>query len=223
MSNFPNLELRKDPVNPIVKSQYVPYELSFYQTKYTLMDIDVYTNFLKNAISRFRKSRTYKGYKAYLMNLGLDHCQLNSNISSEMATIEMHHNMLTIFDIAVIITEHTINTIGYITSYDLVNMLKKVHTSNEVQLVMLSLTAHQLYHNANGMYIHPDMCIGNWPKFLEDYRYGITIEIANKLINYLNYAISLGDTKTGELLKLRDRIQDWSVMNEYGVNHSANN
>ena len=67
------------------------------------------------------------------------------------------------------------------------------------------------------------MCIGNWPKFLEDYRYGITIEIANKLINYLNYAISLGDTKTDELLKLRDRIQDWSVMNEYGVNRSANN
>ena len=204
MNEFPDLELRKDPVNPTIRSPYVPYELSFYQTKYTLMDIDLYSNFIKNAISRFRKSRCYKNYKSYLMNLGLDHCQLHSNISAEMATIEMHHNMLTIFDIAVI-------------------MLKKVHTSNEVQLVMLSLTAHQLYHNANGMYIHPDMCIGNWPKFLEDYRYGITIEIANKLINYLNYAISLGDTKTGELLKLRDRIQDWSVMNEYGVNHSANN
>lgn len=221
MSNFPNLELRKDPVNPIVKSQYVPYELSLYQTKYTLMDIDVYTNFLKNAISRFRKSRTYKGYKAYLMNLGLDHCQLNSNISSEMATIEMHHNMLTIFDIAIILCEHTINTVGYITTYDLVNLMKKVHKENKVQLVMLSLTSHQLYHNAQGMFIHPDMCIGNWPAFLEEYNKGITIDIANKVINYINTAISLGDTKTGDLLKLRDSIQDWSIINEYGANNCS--
>lgn len=185
------------------------------------MDIDVYTNFIKNAVSRFRKSRTYTHYKGYLMNLGMDHCQLHSNIYADMATIEMHHNMLTIFDIAVILTEHTINTIGYITTFDLVNLLKKVHTENKVQLVMLSLTAHQLYHNANGMYIHPDMCFGNWMAFLEEYKYGITIELANKIINYVNYAISLGDTETGELLKLRDKVQDWSVMNEYGVNHTG--
>ena len=185
------------------------------------MDIDVYTNFIKNAVSRFRRSRTYTHYKGYLMNLGMDHCQLHSNIYADMATIEMHHNMLTIFDIAVILTEHTINTVGYITSYDLVNLLKKVHTENKVQLVMLSLTAHQLYHNANGMYLHPDMCFGNWMAFLEEYKYGITIELANKVINYVNYAISLGDTHTGELLKLRDKIQDWSVMNEFGVNRTG--
>lgn len=221
MNEFPDLQLKKDPVNPVLRSPYVPFELPFYQTKYTLMDIDVYTNFIKNAVSRFRKSRTYTHYKGYLMNLGMDHCQLHSNIYADMATIEMHHNMLTIFDIAVILTEHTINTIGYITTFDLVNLLKKVHTENKVQLVMLSLTAHQLYHNANGMYIHPDMCFGNWMAFLEEYKYGITIELANKIINYVNYAISLGDTETGELLKLRDKVQDWSVLNEYGVNHTG--
>ena len=102
MNEFPDLQLKKDPVNPVLRSPYVPFELPFYQTKYTLMDIDVYTNFIKNAVSRFRKSRTYTHYKGYLMNLGMDHCQLHSNIYADMATIEMHHNMLTIFDIEVI-------------------------------------------------------------------------------------------------------------------------
>lgn len=222
MNEFPDLELHKDPVNPVIRSPYVPYELSFYQTKYTLMDIETYTNFIKNAVSRFRKSQTYKNYKSYLMNLGMDHCQIHGNITAEMATIEMHHNILTIFDIAVIITEHYINTVGYITTFDLVNELKKVHTEHKVQLVMLSLTVHQLYHNANGMFIHPDMCFGNWMAFLEEYKKGITIELANKVINYINTALSVGCTKTGELLKLRDTVRDWSVLNTYGVNNTNN-
>lgn len=220
MPNFPNLNICQHPINPIVKSPFVAYEISFLQTKYSLMDIDNYSSFIKNAISRFRRSRTYKNYKSFLMNLGLDHCQLHAGISADMATIEMHHNMLTIFDIAVIITEYYINTYGCINSFQLIRELKKVHKEHKVCLVMLSLSAHQLYHHANGLFIHPDMCFGDWQSFLSEYKAGITIEIANKLIRYLESAAQLGGTKTNNLLKLRDEIQDWSVMNEYGVNNN---
>ena len=51
------------------------------------------------------------------MTLGLDHCQFMSNIDAEMANVEMHHNVLTIYDIAIIITEHVINTVGYISTF----------------------------------------------------------------------------------------------------------
>lgn len=220
MPNFPNLNIFQHPINPVVKSPFVAYEISFLQTKYSLMDIDNYSSFIKNAISRFRRSRTYKNYKSFLMNLGLDHCQLHAGISADMATIEMHHNMLTIFDIAVIITEYYINTYGCINSFQLIRELKKVHKEHKVCLVMLSLTAHQLYHHANGLFIHPDMCFGDWHTFLSEYKAGITIEIANKLIRYLESAAQFGGTKTNNLLKLRDEIQDWSVMNEYGVNNN---
>ena len=179
MPNFPNLNICQHPINPVVKSPFVAYEISFLQTKYSLMDIDNYSSFIKNAISRFRRSRTYKNYKSFLMNLGLDHCQLHAGISADMATIEMHHNMLTIFDIAVIITEYYINTYGCINSFQLIRELKKVHKEHKVCLVMLSLTAHQLYHHANGLFIHPDMCFGDWHTFLSEYKAGITIEIAN--------------------------------------------
>lgn len=220
MPNFPNLNICQHPINPVVKSPFVAYEISFLQTKYSLMDIDNYSSFIKNAISRFRRSRTYKNYKSFLMNLGLDHCQLHAGISADMATIEMHHNMLTIFDIAVIITEYYINTYGCINSFQLIRELKKVHKEHKVCLVMLSLTAHQLYHHANGLFIHPDMCFGDWHTFLSEYKAGITIEIANKLIRYLESSAQFGGTKTNNLLKLRDEIQDWSVMNEYGVNNN---
>ena len=220
MPNFPNLNICQHPINPVVKSPFVAYEISFLQTKYSLMDIDNYSSFIKNAISRFRRSRTYKNYKSFLMNLGLDHCQLHAGISADMATIEMHHNMLTIFDIAVIITEYYINTYGCINSFQLIRELKKVHKEHKVCLVMLSLTAHQLYHHANGLFIHPDMCFGDWHTFLSEDKAGITIEIAKTLSRYLESSAQFGGTKTNNLLKLRDEIQDWSVMNEYGVNNN---
>jgi len=60
---FPDLSIIVSPNNPVIKSPFVPYQLEFYQTKYSLMDIDRYTSFVKNAVSRFRASRAYKNYK----------------------------------------------------------------------------------------------------------------------------------------------------------------
>ena len=93
------------------------------------------------------------------MDLGLDRCQFHSALKSsenkeeKMVDLEMHHAILTIFDIALIITEHVLNTTGYITTFDLIHILKWVHKNNMVGVVMLSKTAHQLYHNTNEFFI----------------------------------------------------------------------
>lgn len=196
--------------NPSISSPNSPYEIFFAQTRDTLLDVETYKHFIENAISRFRHDRTYKHYKGYLYELGLDKCQFNANINKDMAKIEMHHNMLTIFDIAVIITEAVLKTRGYITTFDLVMLLKQEHINNRVQLVMLSLTPHQLYHNNPDFFIHPDMCIGDWAKFLDMYFVGITRDLAFKIIFYLNRAIEEGGSNDNDLLSLRDRIYDWS-------------
>ena len=134
--------------SPIISTSNNPFILQFKQTRESLLDVELYKRFLDNAILRFRRGRTYTSYKHYLINLGMDKCQVHGNITSEMATIEMHHNMLTIFDIAYIITEHILNTTNEgITTFDLVMRLAKAHKENKVQLVMLSKTPHQLYHN----------------------------------------------------------------------------
>jgi len=212
-NKLPDIDSYNDE-NPTISSPNSPYELPFAQTRDTLLDVESYKRFIENAIARFRHSRTYKHYKGYLYGLGFDRCQFHSSIVADtMAKVEMHHNMITIFDIAVIITEHVLNTKGKITTFDLVTLLKHEHINNRIQLVMLSLTPHQLYHNNPDFFIHPDMCFGNWYDFLLRYNTGLTQDIAFKILFYIKRAIQNGGSVDADLLQVRDRILDWSCLN----------
>ena len=215
MNNLPDIGVINSTLNPTIYSPNSPFVLQFYQTRDTFQDVEIYKNFLSNAIRQFRCSRTYKSIKADLMSLGLDRCQVHGNITDDMATLEMHHCILTIFDIALLITEHTINTVGIISTFDLIKKLKEEHKLHNVPLTMLSKTPHQLYHNTNELFIAPSMVFGNWISLLEKYNRGITKEIALKVIYYLDQAIE-NDNKTNDndILTLRNKIMDWSMNNE---------
>ena len=212
-----------DAFNPTLRSPNTAFEEPFYQTRDTFMDVDLYKSFLDNAISRFRHSKTYTNYKHYLYEIGLNRCQLLGNVTSEVASIEMHHNFLNIFDIALLITENYINTIGYVCTFDVVQSLKEEHKNNNIPIVMLSKTAHQLFHNSDGEMIIPArMCFGYWLNLLNRYKYGITIDIANKVIRFLKESAEFEqhyipeNNKSQQLLALRDQIESWSYYNEYG-------
>lgn len=209
----PGIETYQENMNPIVKSPNSTYSISFYQTRESLMDIDTYRNFLKNCESRFRHSVTYSNYKGFLIGLGLDRCQIHGFIHADMegVDIEMHHAILTLFDICLMITEHLLNTVGYVTSFDVVQALKEEHKANNIALVMLSKTPHQIYHaNPTEFYIHPDMCFGNWPRLIEKYKKGLTQDVAFKLLYYLKTAIEKDKTDDKGLLDLGDNIKRWS-------------
>lgn len=227
MNEIPDIHIEYDDThNPTIKSPNCLYELQFYQTKESLMDIEVYKRFLENAISRFRHSLTYKHYKGYLIDeIGLNRCQLFGNIDIDTVGgakgIEMHHNFLTIFDIALMITEHVINTTGYISTFDLVQLLKEEHKANRIPIVMLSKTAHQMFHANDTMVLPAKMCFGYWTELIAKYNKGITIEIAQKIINFIKVSLeddgNLLSDYSQNLLKLRDNIIDWSNYNEYGT------
>ena len=228
--NIPDIDIsRDDKYNPSLKSPNSPFEQPFYQTRSTLMDIDYYKNFLQNCIARFRHSRRYKNYKAYLYDIGLNKCQLMGNINSDIATIEMHHNFLNIFDITLLITEHILNTVGYVSTFDVVQALKDEHANNNIPIVMLSKTAHQLYHNSeSGIILPARMCFGYWTELLKKYNRGITINIANKVIMFLQRSIEFEegymgtDEMTNNLLTVRDEVMKWSDYNEYADNMYIN-
>ena len=133
------------------------FPITFYQTRETLSDIEKYKSFIDNCIRRFRKSRFYKSYKSYLMSMGMDRCQINGNIQDGMASIEMHHNFLTIYDITILISQHLLNTIGRCTTFDIITLLCQEHKFNNIPIVMLSETAHQLYHDNPDFYIPVSM------------------------------------------------------------------
>lgn len=210
---LPDIESYQENQNPIITSPNSNFSISFYQTRESLMDIDVYRSFLKNCEMRFRRSVTYKNYKSFLISLGMDRCQVHGFITANMdgVDIEMHHAILTLFDISLLISEHLLNTVGYVTTFDVVQALKEEHKLNNIALVMLSKTPHQVYHNSSGdFFIHPKMCFGKWPVLLEKYKYGLTQDVAFKLLYYLKKSIETDDTNDNGLLQLRDKIKEWS-------------
>ena len=200
--------------NPTIRSPYATLDLQFYQTKETLMDVDTYRNFLKNAESRFRACREYKAYKHYLMDMGMDRCQIMGNITSEGAEIELHHNVLGLFDICLLISSHIINTVGVISTFDLVQLLIQEHWANRVGITFLSKTAHQMYTNDPDGYIPPEQTFGRWWELLDRYRYGITFDIANKIIKYIQkYQDNL---PTSIRIPQQEEILSFAHYNEYG-------
>ena len=83
---------------------------------------------------------------------------------------------------------------------------------------MLSKTAHQMYHNNQEFMIPANMCFGFWQELLQKYNQCITIEIANKVISFIQRSLEvqdLGIDFTNNLLQLRNNILGWSEYNEY--------
>ena len=210
------------PISTIVLPR-AEYPLMFYQTRDSLADVDRYKSFIDNCVSRFRRSRAYKGYKAYLMCLGLDRCQINGNISDGMANVEMHHNFLTIFDITILISQHILNTVGRCTTFDIVQLLIQEHRNNNIPIVMLSETAHQLYHSDPDIYIPISMTFGQWWDLLLKYRYGITLDIAYKVVKYIDNCQKNNELTDVSYYQLSDTIKSWGDYNEYANYNIINN
>lgn len=202
--------------NPTVSSPYAETDLPFYQNKDTIFDVDHFRYFLKNSEMRFRQSREYKAYKSYLIEyLGIDRCQILGNVTNEDAEIELHHNVLGLFDIALMITLHTINTVGIITSFDLIELLIQEHFQNNVGITFLSKTMHQVFTNDPNAYIPPEMTFGAWWNLLYKYKYGITFEIANKVLKYIKkYQERIPCSLNPEI---QDEILNFANFNEYGT------
>ena len=202
--------------NPTLTSPNSIIDLPFEMTRETMLDVETYKFFITSSISMFRSSKEYTAYKSYLMSLGLDHCQIFGYLGEDelgAKKIEMHHNFLTIYDIAFLITEHTLNTIGHLTSFDLVDILIEEHKNNRIPIVMLSKTPHQLYHSDNNNFLPPDMTFGKWWELIYIYRFGISTDIAKKIIMFIQQY--LDDKNYRMMIKIRDDILGFAQYNEY--------
>ena len=202
-----------DEKNPTLRSPYATTDLPFYQTKESLMDIDTFRNFLRNAEINFRSRKEYKAYKSYLIEyIGINKCQVFGNITTDDADIELHHNVLGLFDICLLIASHVVNTVGMITTFDLIELLIREHWNNRVGVTFLSKTAHQYYTNNPDQYIPPNMTFGKWWELLSLYRYGISYDLATKVVKYIqkynnNLPVSIS-------IPQQEQILSWGQFND---------
>lgn len=211
-NQYPDI-ITYDKKNPKLRSPYATNDLFFNQTRETFMDIDNYRNFIRNCETRFRASAEYKAIKSYLIEYnGIDRCQIMGNITVEDAEIELHHNIIGLFDICILISSHIVNTVGMISSFDLIQHLVEVHKENIVPIVFLCKTAHQMFTNDPEAYIGPEMTYGRWWELLERYKYGITYDIANKVVTYLRRAQE--NCPPSVQLPTQEQILSWAMYNE---------
>lgn len=196
--------------NPTLFSPNAEYQLPFYQTKESLQDLDIYRTFIKSIESMFRRSIRYKKYKGYIYENGMNKSQVHGYINADMAPLEMHHAIFNLYELSLILTEYLLNTVGYVTTFDVVRLLKQEHSLNNIALVILDETSHSVYHNSSNFFIHPKMVIGNWKEFVIKYKSGFTQELAYKLLFYINKALKTEETDDGGLLELREEIKKWS-------------
>lgn len=206
--------IKCDDKNPMVWFGSSDGPINFYSTRESLSDMDAYKSFITNCISRFRRSKSYKAYKSHLISIGLDRSQILGNISEGMANIEMHHNFLTIYDITILISQHILNTVGKCTTFDIVSLLKQEHRLDNIPIVMLDETSHEIYHANPDIYIPISMTFGKWWELLLKYRYGITLDIAYKVIKYINKCNENNELNKLEFYKLKDTVMSWGGYNE---------
>ena len=225
-TTIPDIFVENRNCNPTLSSPNSDYMIQFALTKEGAYDLEEYKKFLDSAIREFRHSRTYSHYKAYLYSIGLNRCQFHPYIQAgseekdDMASLEMHHCMLNIYDITVLITEHILNTYGAITEFDLSDILRYEHTQNRIPIVFLCKTCHQMYHHKY-LYVHPNMIFGKWWELIENYKSGLNRDLAFKIMMYLNKSLEdrypIQEDKQKKLLALRDELMDWSKANEANI------
>ena len=209
---FPEV-IQFHPTNPVVASQDSEYDLFMDMTKETLVDSEIFRDFIGNAVSRFRRTKYYKDYKSYLLSLGLNRSQTLGRITDDMASLEMHHNFLTIYDIAIMVAEHTINTVGRINTFQLIEMLILAHQNNWVPIVFLDETSHQMYHSDVASFLPPSQTFGMWWVLLYQFRYGITLDIARKVLLFISRFYKEEDPM---IVQLREHVLTFSEQNDLG-------
>lgn len=169
-------------------------------------DPEYLNRFIKNVESQFRHHPFYNHYKFYLVNdVGLDRCQLQSNISIEVANLEMHHTILTLYDEVLLITKYFLRTIGFVNSFMVLKELINSHKENIIPIVMLTKINHQKYHNYD-LFMPIEVVFGHFMNFITKYKEGITYPIIYKIKKYIemngnsdkyialnNYLLSIND------------------------------
>lgn len=210
MANVPNESkignITVNASDKVIKGDF--FQLPFY--KKSFLEASDYVKFIKSVERLIRTSEGYKKYISYLMgDIGLDHCMIQPNITSELADIEMHHGpILTLFDYCSIVTNYLLKKEEGVNTFKIAKIVLDEHFENNVQVVMLSKTTHQLEHTGK-MFIHPDQAWGNINAFIEKYKEGMSPE----QIDIFNEYVEMSEKKRttdSDILKVANKFKSYN-------------
>lgn len=142
--------------------------------------------FIKSCEKLVRNSKEYKVFEKWVTNtLGINFCQVNPDITSEDATIEMHHGPLfTLYDYVSIVLSEYLKQNKKIDSYRIADTIIQEHFDLRVQVVMLTITNHEGVHNKD-IFLNVRQGIGDVSAFIEKYSKYLNDDYKYRIYRYI--------------------------------------
>lgn len=210
-----NIEITGGKTNPTIDCPDSEFLIPFYKDADYFFVLQNFVDFIKSVEATVRKHPQYTEYKGLVATTyGLTKCQVLSHIDIEDESfketkIEMHHGpILTLFDLAAIITEWAIQEEKNITTFYIAELLMQEHWDNNVQIMMLSKTVHDEVHEGN-VWVNINQAFGNLSNFIDKYMSGLSARHIQKINDYLNKSIEMDSYHNG-CLTLSDQVRSWN-------------
>lgn len=204
----------------VVKSNLLPFEISYEKDRSFFMILENYVGFIKGCENFIRRSKDYSEYISSLKDLGLTHCQVLGNVDSSLSisghevSVEMHHGpIFTLFDYCGCLIMYLIKNGYTVNTPKIAKIIMNEHWAGNIQTVMLSTTAHQAVDSGK-LFINLNQAYGNLNGFLKKYSEGLTIHQCEKINRYIELSKKYKSTDNG-IFDLKETIHDWSKRRVY--------
>ena len=187
--------------------------------------------FIKRVEKIVRSSKEYRDYIQFLKeHVGLDKCVFFQNVTNggenkkSRISIEIHHEPFTLYEIVdTVLTKYQDEGLP-INDLLIADEVLELHYNNQVGLVPLSKTMHEMIHKSTKVIVPLNMCYGQYSEFLEEYEPYISEEMYEKLERKMNETAAL-TPESFEAIKTEftyldvDTVEDVEKMN---LEHQAN-
>lgn len=225
-NNENKIEVKNKDFNPTISiNNDAFFSVSLY-TESFLEEKDM-IKFIKKTERLVRSSPEYAQLMNYIREeLNLSFCTYLNNVDKNMAAIEMHHHIYTLYDIVqIVIAKHEKENTPF-NSLSIANEVLFLHYNNLCGLVPLSTTIHQLVHSDNNFYIHKDLVLGDVDSFFNMFKEYMTDELKAKYNDWVKYSETHTEDKfnTLELFDKENREAQVNRVNSVNkITINANN
>lgn len=184
-----------------IEKYATPEEMEYNVTLATDRD---QAKFIKRVETLVRTSMEYRDYINFLKDyVNMKHCAFFNNIENSQGSkvrIEIHHEPLTLFDIVQTVLNKHLDEGIPINDLFIADEVMELHYKNQVGLIPLSKSVHQIVHNGTDIIIPLNMVYGEYAKFIEEYNDYLDESVVSKLERKIN------ETKTINTEKIADKL-----------------
>lgn len=198
--NIPNIKYNGNVAKNITAEDDYYQSISYFKTLEDFIDETSYSKFIKSVENLVRTSNDYKAFISYIKDtLGINFCQIFSNITANDAPIEFHHGpIFTLYDICEMELVKFMKTGQRINTFRIANSVLDLHFAMKVNGVMLCETSHEMAHNQD-VFLNVRQSIGDVNSYIKEYSKYFTSEMKYKIWNYIKMCESNDSFDNGGL------------------------